>query len=238
MNAQNILSDTSQRTYPIPPSEWKYYQQWHNTVFLHWAAPAEKIREMLPPGLEADTFNGYAWISLVAFEVKKMTVHSLPPIPYISNFREINVRTYVTHNGIEGIYMFSIETDKLIEVLLTRTFIGLPYKKSEINKTPNRFQSVNKQNNYRLNLSYKPIGWAAKKTELDYWLTERHALYNYHNNTLYRHDIHHKEWKLSEVAIFIFDLNYQLNTMSLPANPDKTHFCEKIEVLLWSRKAV
>jgi len=238
MNTSNILADISQRTYPIPESNWKYYQQWHNTVFLHWSLPNKKIKELLPPNLELDTFDGNAWISLVAFEVQKMRVHYLPPFPYVSNFKEINVRTYVTHNGIKGIYMFSIETDKLIEVLLTRIFIGLPYKKSNIKKSSHKILSFNKQNNYQLDLSYKPIEVSTIKTKLDYWLTERHALYNYKESQLYRHDIHHKEWQLNEVDISVWDINYNFKDLSLTINPDKVHFAKKIQVLLWGRKIV
>lgn len=70
--------------------------------------PPEIISGLLPSDLLLDTSEGNAWVSLAAFDVDKMRVHYLPPFPYISNFKEINVRTYVTHNGVPGIYMFSI----------------------------------------------------------------------------------------------------------------------------------
>jgi uncharacterized protein len=237
-SAKTILPDTSQRTYPLPDRNWKYYQQWHNSTFLHWIIPAEKIKELLPPGLELDTFEGNAWVSLVEFEVKKMSPHYLPPFPYISNFREINVRTYVTCKGIRGIYLFSIETDKIIEVFLTRSFIGLPYEKSLIKKTPNNVVSVNNYHNYFLDYSLAPVGLPTEKSKLDYWLTERHCLYNYHNNKIYRHNIHHKEWDLEEIDISISDVNYDFKSFSLNINPDKIHFSKKLEVLLWNREIV
>jgi len=238
MGIKTILADTSQRTYPLPDENWKYYQQWHNTTFLHWSIPAEKIAALLPPGLQLDTFEGNAWVSLAEFEVQKMRVHYLPPFPYISNFKEINVRTYVIHKGIRGIYLFSIETDKITEVLLTRAFIGLPYEKSLIKKSSHKVLSVNSYHNYFLNYSLTPVGLPTVKSKLDYWLTERHCLYNYQNNTLYRHDIHHKEWKLEEIDISISDVNYDFKNFSLNINPDKIHFSKKLEVLLWNRRIV
>lgn len=238
MDLKTILADTSQRTYPLPVGNWKYYQQWHNTTFLHWSMRAEKIAGLLPPGLQLDTFEGNAWVSLVEFEVQKMKAYYLPPFPYISNFREINVRTYVIHKGIRGIYLFSIETDKIIEVLLTRTFIGLPYEKSLIKKSSDKVQSVNNYHNYFLDYSVTPVGLSTVKSKLDYWLTERHCLYNCQNNKLYRHDIHHKEWELEEVDISISDINYDFKNFSLNINPDKIHFSKKLEVLLWNRKIV
>ena len=238
MNANAILRDITNRSFPLPKRSWKYYQQWNNTVFLHWIVPAEEIQELLPPGLELDTFEGNAWISLVAFDVNKMRLKYLPPFPFISNFTEINVRTYVTKNGIDGIYLFSIETDKFIEVLLTRNFIGLPYVKSEIKKSKGKLSSANKVHNYYLDLTYKHIGISNAKTELDYWLTERHCLYNYREEKLYRHNIHHKEWNLEEADISVWDINYNFNEISLNVNPDKIHYSNKLDVLLWGREIV
>lgn len=235
MKTKHILDDTSKRTYPLPDRNWSYYQQWHDTTFLHWRIPAEKIQELLPPGLKTDIFEDNAWVSLVAFEVKKMCVHYLPPFPYISNFKEINVRTYVIRDGIRGIYMFSIETDKLIEVLLTRTFIGLPYLKSNIEKNNNSFFSSNRTHKFFLDISFQPAGLPVGKSKLDIWLTERHALYNYKHGKLYRHDIHHKEWNLKEAVISVWDLEYNFENLSLTVNPEKIHFSKKIEVLLWNR---
>lgn len=143
-NVNDILAYTANRQYPLPEKKWKYYQEWHNTLFFHWKVPKNLIENYIPDGLELDLHNDIAWISLVAFEVKNMTLRNVPPLPYISNFHEINIRTYVIKDGIPGIYLFSIETDKFIEVLLTRIFIGLPYKKSKINRTTNRLRAQDK----------------------------------------------------------------------------------------------
>jgi uncharacterized protein YqjF (DUF2071 family) len=246
METKHIIEDTSKRTYPLPSTTWKYYQQWHDSIFLHWSIPAEKIEDLLPPGLQLDKFDGKAWVSLVAFEVQKMRVHYLPTFPYISDYKEINVRTYVTHKGTKGIYLLSIETDKLIDVILTRAFIGLPYIKSDIKtyikpdkkKTDINFSSFNDDNEYFLDISFQQNGLSMKKSELDSWLTERHCLYNYQNNKLYRHHIHHKEWDFEEIDISIWDIDYDFKNLSLNINPDKIHFSKKHEVLLWGRQVI
>src|SRR3954463_8916140 len=99
-----ILADTSHRQYPLPQKKWKYFQEWHNTLFFHWEIPPNLIENYIPEGLELDTINNMAWVSLVAFEVKNMRLRNLPPIPYVSDFQEINIRTYVIKDGIPGIY--------------------------------------------------------------------------------------------------------------------------------------
>jgi len=232
----NILSDSSNRNYPLPQKKWKYYQEWHTTVFFHWEIPLYFIEEYIPDGLEIDTFNNMAWISLVSFEVKNMRLRNLPAFPYISNFQEINLRTYVKKDGIQGIYLFSIETNKLIQVLLSKVFIGLPYQKSEIIRSGNHLQSKNDELNHQLDMVMRQNIPLKNKTILDTWLTERHALYEMINDELYRFDIHHKEWNLRGLDILIKEVFYQAGNYTANTYPDIIHYADKLEVILWGRE--
>ena len=143
-NVNNILADTSNRQYPLPEKNWKYFQEWHDTLFFHWKVAPDLLQDYIPDDLELDVLDDYAWVSLVAFEVKNMRLRNLPAFPYVSHFHEINIRTYVVKDGIPGIYLFSIETDKFIEVLLTNLFIGLPYRKTKIKRAENQLSSDRK----------------------------------------------------------------------------------------------
>jgi uncharacterized protein YqjF (DUF2071 family) len=101
---QRILKLNDHRPYPMPRRPWKYYQEWHDVLFAHWKVPLKPLRELVPQGLDIDLFEGEAWVSLVAFEVKKLRPHFIPSFPPISDFLEINMRTYVTRHGKSGIY--------------------------------------------------------------------------------------------------------------------------------------
>lgn len=234
----HILSQTSNREYPLPKKKWSYFQQWHQTVFLHWEVPVYFLEEYIPKGIELDTYRNMAWISLVAFEVKNMRLRNLPPFPFISDFHEINLRTYVIKDDKPGIYMFSIETNKLAEVLLTRLFIGLPYRKSKIKRTANRLLSANKMKKQSLDVTIGKIKPLKEKSTLDYWLTERHALYENCSDKLYRFDIHHKEWDLQELDVTINDICYNAGKYNVSTFPDKIQYAEKIDVLLWTKVLV
>ncbi|MHC0446503.1 hypothetical protein [Flavobacterium sp. DG2-3] len=63
-------------------------------------------------------------------------------------------------------------------------------------------------------------------------------MYNATGNKLFRHDIHHKEWNLEEIDIPITEINYNFNSISLNKHPEKLHYCQSIDVLLWSRKRI
>ena len=235
---EHILAQTSNRQYPLPRQKWKYYQEWHDTVLFHWKVPKILLEKYIPEGLELDTFNSIAWVSLVLFEVKNMRMRNVPALPYISHFHEINVRTYVIKDGIPGIYLFSIETDKLIEVLFTRLLIGLPYKKSIINRTKSTLLADNTALNSHLNIEFKKETSPVEKTDLNVWLSERHALYENCNKKIGRFDIHHPEWELHNLTAKIIKIKYQAGRYNLNIYPDKVHYSKKTEVVLWGRKPV
>lgn len=231
-----ILASTSNRQYPLPEKKWKYFQEWHDTIFLHWELPVYFLQDYIPKEIELDTFNKMAWVSLIAFEVRNMRLRNVPSIPYVSNFHEINLRTYVVKDGKPGIYMFSIETDKLIEVLLTRVFVGLPYKKSKMKRTPQKLASRNETLNQRLDVTIGKTRPLAAKTNLDFWLTERHSLYEICGNKICRFDIHHKQWELKNLSVTVNDIVYNAGNYSLSTFPDKTHYAEKLDVVLWGKE--
>lgn len=79
---------------------------------LHWQVDADLLDEALPPGINVETFYGKAWVSLVVFSVKDMHLWTIRMPDKIGAFEEINFRTYVEIDGVPGIYMFSVETDK------------------------------------------------------------------------------------------------------------------------------
>lgn len=43
--------------------------------------------------LEIDTYNDYAWISIVPFWMSGIRFRGTPAVPYVSQFPELNVRS-------------------------------------------------------------------------------------------------------------------------------------------------
>jgi len=70
-------------------------QKWHHVLFAHWPISAEALRVVIPSALEIDTFEGQAWLGITAFRLTGARPRGLPPLPGISSFPELNVRTYV-----------------------------------------------------------------------------------------------------------------------------------------------
>jgi uncharacterized protein YqjF (DUF2071 family) len=235
----DILKNTSNRQYPLPDKPWKQYQEWHKSLFLHWKAQPSLIAPLLPKGLTLDTINDESWITIVAFTVKKLKPKSLPAFPLISNFHEVNVRTYVICNGIHGIYFFSIEAQKLLPVLFARLLTGLPYIKSCIKRKDGNYHSKNYNKKYELDIDYSIDDAVSDKSALDYWLTERHCLYQDKGSKLYRIDVHHKEWHLQHLHLWPKVIHYDiLEDDSYKKRPDLIHYSEVVKVLVWDKEEV
>jgi uncharacterized protein len=74
-------------------------QTWDDLLFAHWRVDAGALRALVPDRLEIDEFDGSAWLGVVPFELNGLRVRGLYPLPFLSNFRELNVRTCVSRDS-------------------------------------------------------------------------------------------------------------------------------------------
>ncbi len=103
-------------------------QRWDKLLFLHWQVDAAELSQRLPPGLSVDLHSDRAWLGVVPFLMRKIRPAGGPSLPWISNFLELNVRTYVVdENGTPGVWFFSLDTDRWLARTVARQFFKLPY---------------------------------------------------------------------------------------------------------------
>ncbi|WP_281252957.1 YqjF family protein [Oceanobacillus senegalensis] len=215
-------------------------QRWENLLFVHWSVSPEVMKSYLPTGLELDTYDGKAWISVVSFKVDKVRLRYLPRVPFVRSMFQVNVRTYVKKNGERGVYFFSLETNKFLAVLGAR-MATLPFFRASIimKKWKNFFylRSIrNSMDQKRYKVQYNPIGdkRLLERDGLDFWLLERYILWTYKSNTLYRADIRHKSWKVRDVQV---NIKHNSLLSFLPNNAIEheyyAHYAESKEALIW-----
>ena len=239
ISKSGLRRHVAHRPYPLPKRPWVYYQEWHNVVFVHWKVPIEQAAQLVPPELELDLLNGEAWISLVIFYGKRFRPRFLPPIPPVSNFYEVNVRTYVVHKNKPGIYFLSVEAGKRMSAFLSRIITKIPYEYAAMSSGHLAFKSVNKQKSNYLELKFQPSFRIVYKSETDKWLTERYCVYNVKRGKVYCHEVHHQEWTLNNAVVRSIKMCYTLNGVELEfRNADLAHHSHGQQVLAWSRKRV
>src|ERR1044071_4121458 len=87
---------------------------------------------MIPLPLEIDTFGDEAWVGVVPFEMRDVHLRGLPGVPTATDFPELNVRTYVTHNGHPAVWFFSLAAASWLAVIGARAATSLPYHHAEM----------------------------------------------------------------------------------------------------------
>jgi uncharacterized protein len=238
----DIITHTSHRTWALPTGRWAYYQEWNRVLFLHWKVPADALQTMLPTHLTLDLHEGNAWISLVPFTMEKIRPNGIPAFSPISNFHEINIRTYVTAEGKSGVYFLNIEAQKYLSAYIARKASGLPYEKAEITRESNTikhaYTSINQKKAFQLKAVFETGNPITHKIPLDIFLTERYCLYLDDNGQLYRYQIHHHPWDLQEVQIKNLTTAYTIGNISLHTPPDLAHYSEGVQVIAWKREKV
>ncbi|MGQ3013406.1 MAG: YqjF family protein [Flavobacteriales bacterium] len=239
---KEILEAQAHRPWPLPAGRWSYYQEWNRVLFLHWKVAPELLQPHLPAGLPADLYEGQAWVSLVAFTMEHIRPRLLPAFSFISDFHEINLRTYVTHKNKPGVYFLNIEAGKALSAQVSRALSGLPYEKSEIvrktDATRHIHRSVFQRKGFYLNADLQLRGTQESRTALDSWLTERYCLYQEQNGRLYSYDIHHAEWPLRRIEISDIQLDYHIGALHFQYPADLVHYSDGVQVLAWGQKNV
>lgn len=158
-------------------------------------------------------------------------------MPFISDFHEINLRTYIDNDDKKGVYFLNIEAEKRLSSFIARSLSGLPYEKANIKRTNNTYKSSNYKKGFHLDTEYEVKNQLENKTDLDSWLTERYCLYLDKRNKLYHYTIHHKEWTIHKVELKRINLRYKAGDMNLSDTPPAlAHYSDGVKVLAWKKE--
>jgi len=219
----------------MPPTSWSYYQEWNRAIFLHWKVDGSVLRKLVPAALEIDQIEGYPWVSLVAFTMEKIRPRYLPPFPPISNFFEINIRTYVKSGDKTGVYFLSIEGGKRLSCQIARALSELPYRYSQMKRASDSFYSSNEEYGDSFKIRFE-IGKSLKqKSETDEWLTERYALFQDANSSINSFDIHHVQWPIQSIQIHDLQVHYPRFEKLFQGTPDLVHYSPGVQVIAWDK---
>ena len=236
-NDKPILEATTHRPWPLPKKGWEWYQEWNDVAFLHWKVPSAWLEPKIPNGLAIDTFEGDCWISLVAFNMDNARPRLLPAFSPLSDFYELNIRTYVTAGGKAGVYFLSIEASKQLSCFMARNFSGLPYEFSKMKRKEQSFISKNPRTGNHFEVNYS-VGKKQTANELDLWLTERYCLYHDLAGDLYRYEVQHKQWEVHQLALKNWDIKYDGYLDILKSQPDKCHYSPGVPVLAYPKEKI
>jgi uncharacterized protein len=186
---------------------WVMAQDWDHLLYLHYRVSADQIRRLLPAELEIDDFDGSAWVSVIPLRITQVHLRDMVPVPGTTDFNELNVRTYVTHHGIPGVYFLSIDASSRWASALARSSFNLPYHVSTMTfgSVGGDYHAVSSRADdpsVGFEAHYRPTGRPVADTpgSLNQALAERYCLYTTgRRGRLLRGDISHLPWTVQEV---------------------------------------
>jgi uncharacterized protein len=232
-----ILEINQHRPWQLPTKRWVMYQEWHNAVFAHWKVEPDIIRQFIPNTLEIDLDqNGESWVSIIAFKIKNIRPRYLPAFAPISNFDEINIRTYVRYNDKAGIYFFKLEANNKISCHLARMYSQLPYRYSKITPKSSTYSSYNENRGDSLYIDFDIHARQKAPGRLDRWLTERYIFFQDNNKGLINElEIHHYPWPLFHATANSCIVEYEQYNTFFRKQPSIVHYSPGVQVLTWDK---
>ncbi len=208
-------------------------QIWRHLTFLHWRYDPAVIAPTLPPGLTLDTYDNSAWIGLVPFVLSGVQPYGFPAFPWISEFPETNVRTYVRDaSGHRGVWFYTLEAARLPAVVLARTWYHLPYRwaSMHVRRNANSVEYFSRRGQRRTEIAVEP-GAPMQAGEFDIFLTARFRLYTATRGRIAFAQIEHDPWPLQHATVT--KLNQTLIeqfAIPSPSGPPIVHYSEELHV--------
>ena len=188
------------------------HMSWRHVLFANWPVDPSVVRPHLPEALDLDTFDGRAWLSVVPFT----NVDVRPTwAPKDLGFRlpELNLRTYVTHDGDPGVYFFSLDAEGVFGVLGARLLHSLPYYYARVRfrRSGDRVHVTSRRRQpgdrpARFAATYGPTGeaYTAPPDSLAEFVTERRRIYTQSTDGTLRHtDLSHDRWPLFDADVSV-----------------------------------
>jgi uncharacterized protein YqjF (DUF2071 family) len=195
------LRSVGHRPFPLPDSRWTLGQTWEHIFWAHWAVPLEEIRMRVPDELEIEEHDGSAWLGFMFFRVRALRARGALPVPGISSFLQLNVRTYVRGpDGLPGVWFFSIDASSRLAALGVRRIYRVPAFHARMTLDPvGEWQDVEcvrvGEPGRVFSARYRSTGetFHAETGSLEWFLTERYRLFAADAAA----EMHHDRWLLS-----------------------------------------
>lgn len=259
VTAGSLLYSVEHRPWLPPDAQWLFSQNWNDLLFAHFAMDPPTLRRLVPEALTLDLYDGVAWLTISPCCASHVRPSGVPPLPGISYFPKVNLRTYVTMQGKPGLFYFSVDAANLSAVWPARIFFRMPYWHAAIHISGATFHarsSEEKTIHFRSSRLHGPAATngpvkfdviyspqsepeRARHGSLDEFLTERYCVYSWNRRRYYRTEIHHQPWALQRTSIEI-----RANSMAepfgltLPRTPDLCHFSRSLKMLAWAPQTI
>jgi uncharacterized protein YqjF (DUF2071 family) len=239
MPSDDLAAALAPGTCPFQVDQPVMTQRWAELTFLHWSFEPGEVQRLLPPGLTAETLDGRAWVGLVPFFMRVGTPGGRR-VPWVSDFCETNVRTYVRDAaGRSGIWFFSLDAARFGAVAVARAGFRLPYFWSRM-RLDHRGAQLRYQCRRRwpgpaaasdVTVETGDVYQPGELTERDHFLTARWQLFSVSGDRRRYARAAHEPWPLRHAEALSCD-DQLITAAGLPApdGPPLVHYSAGVDV--------
>jgi len=214
---------------------------WRHLLFENWPVDPAVVDAHLPPALDVDEHDGHAWLSVVPFTNVAVRPRGLPERLGV-RLPELNLRTYVTHDGVPSVYFFSLDARGIASVLGARLLHHLPYYYARIalDWADGRVQFRSRRAHpgarpAAYEATYWPTGDPFRATDdpLAEFLVERYRFHTQAPDGSVRYtDVSHDPWTLYPAAADVeTNTLFAANGFSRPATEPVYHYSPGLDVI-------
>lgn len=225
---------------PQPNDTRVMFQEWCDLLFLHWEMDPVLLASTLPSGLHLDTFEGRAFLGVVPFYMKNVRPRFLPAVGPLSNFLEMNLRTYVYDDlGRPGVWFYSLDANQKLAVGIARRLYHLPYQHSNMSAKKDSegwvdYRSHRCWTQVVSRYLYRGMGRAAETVpgSLEFFLAERYLLFTEIKGRIFSGQVYHTPYPLEQAEVEVYDDNILLLNGFRPMDrpPDLAHYSIGVKV--------
>jgi uncharacterized protein YqjF (DUF2071 family) len=218
------------------------YQRWHEILLAHFEVSPDALRPLVDRRLELDLHEGRAWASLTPFTMRGARLRLAPPLPTLTRFHELNLRTYVLARGVPGLWFLSLDAESAPAVAIARAALGLPYFHARMSRSASgdghayrSERAVVRGPRATFSASWsvgEPV--PSEPGTLEHFLAERYALFSVAAGRLLRVRVRHAPWALRAAHVATLEQTVaRAAGLWVPERPALAHFSEgrDVEVL-------
>ncbi len=190
--------------------------EWGNLFLATYAVPPALLEKRLPPGLELDTRDGSAFVSLVAFEFLHTRVLGVP-WPCYRNFPELNLRFYVRRGGERGVVFVREFVPQRLVAWLARLLYNEPYRAAPLT-SHRREDGASRTVEYRLHFGGRehlvtvtgalPSYLPAESSDEHFFKEEHWGFGTTRRGRTLRYEVAHPVWEVLRVLSCRIDLDW------------------------------
>jgi uncharacterized protein YqjF (DUF2071 family) len=232
------LAETANRPWPLPARDWRLAQTLEDVLFCHWRVPGSALRAVVPPALELDRYRGETWLGIVALRFANLRLRGTLPVPFLSRFLGLNVRTYVRVGEKPGIFFLGLDAASQIAAAAAQRIYRLPYFQARISHERNSWASLRVDpgaHSRSFRARYSVSGGVARPAPgtLEHFLIERFCLYAVEGRRVQRVDIHHRSWRVQPADVVVEENTMPPAPIELRDETPLAHYSERQDILIW-----